>query len=180
MFFTRVAVSMFEFALAVIMSGVVISFTYRIFVHANPDFDMQAEIKKGNTAVGALMAAILFAASMILQQGMSSVVSMFRLHMQAPGQTPFSVWQLLLISVAHLVIALALALLTISVTLRLFGRLTRTELQAGKELERGNLAVGILLGSVVLVASLYVGEGVNSLSKALVPQPTMGRVQILK
>jgi hypothetical protein len=30
------------------------------------------------------------------------------------------------------------------------------------------------------VAALYVGEGVSALSKALVPQPSIGRVQILK
>lgn len=180
MFFTRVLVSIFEFTLAVIMSGVVISLTYRVFIHANPDFNMETEIKKGNTAVGILVAAILFAASMILQRGLSSVVSMFRLHMTAPGQTPFSSLQLALIGLSHLVIALILALLTVSITLRLFGRVTRKTLQAGKELEKGNLAVGVLLSSVVLVAALYVGEGVSALSKALVPQPSIGRVQILK
>lgn len=179
MFFTRVAVSLFEFTLSVLMSGIVIALTYRVFVHANPDFDMDAEIKKGNTAVGALVASILFSASSILRQGMGSVMSMLRLHMQAPGQEPFSLWQLCLISIAHLVMALTLALLTISITLRLFGKLTRP-LQAGKELQRGNLAVGLLLSSVVIVASLYVGEGVSALSKALIPQPTMGRVRILK
>jgi uncharacterized membrane protein YjfL (UPF0719 family) len=179
MFFTRVVISLVQFGLAVVMSGVVIGLTYRIFVNANPDFDMEAEIKKGNVAVGTLMAAIVFSASMILQQGMSAVVSMVRLHLSAPGQNPFSVPQLFLIAAAHLTIALALALVTISVTLRLFGKLARS-LQAGKELERGNVAVGILLSAVVIVAALYVGEGVSALSKALVPQPSMGRVQILK
>ena len=40
MFFTRVVISLIEFGLAVAMSGAVIALTYRIFVHANPDFDM--------------------------------------------------------------------------------------------------------------------------------------------
>ena len=52
MFNTRLIVSVFEFALAVLMSGFVISLTYRVFIKANPDFDMEAEIKKGNAAVG--------------------------------------------------------------------------------------------------------------------------------
>jgi hypothetical protein len=38
----------------------------------------------------------------------------------------------------------------------------------------------LLLSSVVLVAAFYVGEGVSALSKALVPQPAMGRIQIMK
>lgn len=179
MFYTRVVISLVQFGMAVVMSGVVIALTYRIFVHANPDFDMQAEIEKGNVAVGTLVAAIVFAASLILQQGLSSVVSMVKLHLAAPGSTPFEPWQLGLLAIAHLTIALALALVTVSVTLRLFGRLARP-LRAGKELERGNMAVGVLLSAVVIIAALYVGDGVAALSRALVPQPTMGRVQILK
>jgi uncharacterized membrane protein YjfL (UPF0719 family) len=179
MFNTRLIVSFFEFALAVIMTGLVIVITYKIFIKANPDFDMEEEIKKGNAAVGILMAAILFSASMILQKGMTSVVSMFRLYLSAPGESALSLWKIGLISLGHLSMSMLLAVITISVTLRLFGRLDR-ELQAGKELKKGNVAVGILLAGVVLVAALYVGEGVSSISKALVPQPSIGQIEILE
>lgn len=179
MFNTRVIVSLFEFTLAVAMSGVIIALTYRIFVRANPDFDMEDEIKKGNAAVGTLMAAILVSASMILQRGMGSVVGMFRLYVSAPGESPLGLRTLALMCLAHLGLSLLLAVITISVTLRLFGRLDRS-LHAGKELQKGNLAVGILLSGVVLIAALYVGEGVSSISKALVPQPSIGRIEIMK
>lgn len=179
MFFTRVLIGLFEFTLAVVMSGFIIALTYRVFIRANPDFDMELEIRKGNTAVGALVGSILFAASMILQKGMASVVSMVRLHLAAPAEAGFTTWELVLMSIAHLAVSMILALLTISITLRLFGRLTHGW-RPGKELEKGNLAVGLLLSSVVLIASFYVGEGVSSLSKALVPQPTIGHIQILK
>lgn len=179
MFNTRVIVSLFEFALAVLMSGVIIALTYKVFIRANPDFDMEEEIKKGNTAVGALMAAILFAASMILQKGMGAVVSMFRLYISAPGESPFGLWKLAGLCLTHLGVSMLLAVITISVTLRLFGRLDKS-LHAGKELQKGNVAVGILLAGVVLVAALYVGEGVSSISKAMVPQPSIGRIEIMK
>ncbi|MEA3306690.1 MAG: DUF350 domain-containing protein [Elusimicrobiota bacterium] len=179
MFTTRLMVSTFEFLLAVIMTGLVIVITYKIFVRANPDFDMEEEIKKGNVAVGILMAAILFSASMILHKGMESVVSMFRLYMSAPADSVLSLWKIALISLGHLTMSMVLAVITISVTLRLFGRLDR-ELQAGKELQKGNVAVGVLLAGVVLVAALYVGEGVSSISKALVPQPSIGQIEIME
>lgn len=177
MFITRVLVSLFEFILAVFMSGAVIFMTYRVFIQANPDFDMEAEIKKGNVAVGALVASILFAGSMIIKQGMTSVVSIVRMRVSAPTELGFALWQLGLIAVGHLVMSMALAILTVSITLRLFGRLTR-HMEEGKELQKGNMAVGILLSSVVLVAAMYVSEGVSALSKALCPQPTIGRIQI--
>ncbi len=179
MFNTRLLVSFFEFFLAVVMSGFIISLTYRVFIKANPDFDMEEEIKKGNVAVGTLVGAILFAASMILQKGMGSVVSMFRMHISAPGESTMGLGKLALLCTAHLGLSMLLAVVTISVTLRLFGKLVRS-LHAGTELQKGNLAVGIVLGSVVLVAALYVGEGVSAISKALVPQPSIGQIEIMK
>ncbi len=179
MFNTRLMVSFFEFFLAVVMSGFIISLTYRVFIKANPDFDMEEEIKKGNVAVGTLVGAILFAASMILQKGMGSVVSMFRMHISAPGEATMGLGKLALLCTAHLGLSMLLAVVTISVTLRLFGKLVRS-LHAGTELQKGNLAVGIVLSSVVLVAALYVGEGVSAISKALVPQPSIGQIEIMK
>lgn len=179
MFLSRVIVGLFEFLLAVVMSGFVIYITYRTFITANPDFDMEEEIGKGNTSVGILVAAIMFSASTILAKGMEAVVSIFRLHFGAHADTGFTLFQLIAMSLGHLIMSLILAVLTISITLRLFGRLT-AKLQEGKELQKGNVAVGVLLSSVVLIASMYVGEGVSALSKALVPQPSAGRIQIMK
>ena len=180
MFLNRVLVSLFEFTLTVLMSGIVIWLTYVVFVHANPDFDMQAEIKKGNLAVGTLVAAILVAASLILQQGLASVVNIVRVHSIAPSEGGFAHWQLALMCLGHLAIPMMLALITISMVLRLFGRLTRDKIHAGQELQKGNMAVGLLLSSVVLVAAMYVSSGVGALSKALVPQPTIGHIQVMR
>ncbi|HBA59772.1 MAG TPA: hypothetical protein DCZ92_02900 [Elusimicrobia bacterium] len=180
MFTTRVIVSFFEFLLSVVMSGFIIYTTYRVFIKANPDFDMEEEIKKGNVAVGSLVSVILISASLILQKGLGSVVSMFRLYVSAPGENSLGLGKLALLSAGHLGLAMLLAVITISVTLRLFGRLVRSHMHAGKELEKGNLAVGLVLSAVVLVASLYVGEGVSAISKALVPQPSIGQIEIMK
>jgi uncharacterized membrane protein YjfL (UPF0719 family) len=177
MFTTRVVASLFDFGLMVVMSAFVIALTYRIFVKANPDFHMGQEIKKGNVAVGILMAAILISASYILMAGTESSISMFRMHMLAPSEENESLFRIAGLIVAHLSISMMLAVVSISVTLRMFGRLER-ELRAGKELQNGNLAVGVLLAAVVVISSMYVREGVSALSKALTPQPSIGRIEI--
>ncbi len=179
MFNIRIWISVFEFILAVVMTGLVIVITYKIFIRANPDFDMEAEIKKGNAAVGILVATILYCASMMLHKGMETVISMFRLYMSSPAESNVGIVKLIFISLGHLAISMILAVITISVTLRLFGKLDK-KLQAGKELEKGNVAIGILLSSVVLIASLYVGEGIGAVSRALVPQPSMGQIEIMR
>lgn len=179
MFTIRILVSLFEFSLMVVMSAFVIALTYRIFVKANPDFHMGEEIKKGNVSVGILMAAILVSASYILMAGTESSIAMFRMHMLAPSEENESMLRILGLIVAHLSISMLLAVISISVTLRMFGRLER-ELRAGKELQKGNVAVGVLLSAVVVISSMYVREGVSALSKALTPQPSIGHIQIGK
>ncbi|MEK7234211.1 MAG: DUF350 domain-containing protein [Elusimicrobiota bacterium] len=176
---TRVIVSLIHFFMMVLMSGFVIFWTYRTFIKANPDFDMEKKIKEGNIAVGLLVGTIIFSAAQILMAGTDSSIHMIRLHILAPTEENANVLVLLARMSGHLATSMALAVFSISVTLRLFGRLTR-QMEEGKELERGNIAVGILLSSVVLVSSLYIKDGVSSIMKALTPQPSMGRIQVLK
>lgn len=175
----RVVVSLLHFLLMVLMSCLVIFLTYRTFIHANPDFDMEKEIKKGNVATGLLVGTILFCASQILMAGADSSIQMLRLHILAPTEENASVAELIGRIVGHLAASMALAVVSISVTLRLFGRLTR-HMEEGRELEKGNVAVGILLSSVVLVSSLYIKDGVGAIMKALTPQPAMGRIHTQK
>lgn len=176
MFLPRVLTSMMHFTLMVVMSGAVIFITYRVFIKANPDFDMEKKIKEGNIAVGLLVGTILYSASSILMAGADSSIHMMRMHMLAPADDGPSALKLAGLILAHLSVSMLLAVFSISVTLRMFGRLTK-EMEEGKELEKGNIAVGILLSSVVLVSSIYIKDGVGALSKALTPQPSIGRIE---
>ena len=56
MFTTRVLLSLAELLGMIVVSGVIIEVIYRIFLKANPDFDMEEELRRGNVAVGVLMA----------------------------------------------------------------------------------------------------------------------------
>ncbi|MDD2774171.1 MAG: DUF350 domain-containing protein [Elusimicrobiales bacterium] len=182
MYLIKVAAGLFELALMAVMSAVVIYITYRVFVKANPDFNMEEEIEKGNVAVGVLMGGILVSASIMLQRGLAAAVTMFRMQLSSQPDA-FPVWKGALYILGDMALSLSAAVFTISFTLRLFGKMTRRvhpEMRLGAELQRGNAAVGILLAAAVLIAGLYVGEGVSALTKALLPQPSIGRIQIMR
>lgn len=177
MFATRVLVSLFELSMMIVVSALIITQTYRLFVRANPDFHMGEEVKKGNVAIGILVATILVSASYIMMAGTESSVEMFKMHMLAPRGENESLLRIFILMCAHLAVSMTVAIVSISATLRLFGHLER-RFHAGKELQAGNVAVGLLLSAVVLISSVYVREGVSSLSKAMTPQPSIGRVQM--
>jgi uncharacterized membrane protein YjfL (UPF0719 family) len=183
MFFIRLLVSLFELSLMVVMSGVIIYLIYRIFIKANRDFDMEEEIARGNIAVGILVATIMISSALLLEKGLAASVGMFRLSVSAPEELSLPLWQTALLTLCHLTLTLAIALFTVSATLRLFGILARNinpNMHLGDHLKKGNVAVGILLSAVVFIATHYVGEGVSSLTKALVPQPKIGTIEIMK
>ena len=69
------------------------------------------------------------------------------------------------IAVAQLVLGLLLAMASVYLGIRMFDKLTEG-IDEMKELQKGNVAVGILLSSVVIVATLYVAEGVGALRSA--------------
>ena len=179
MFATRLIVSIFEFFITAIMSVMVVYVNYRLFEYSNTDYDHEEELRKGNVAVAILLAALLISSGMMVQKGIYPIVSLFRLYMTSPMENAMSKGQMVLYGIAHLMMSFVLTVLAMSFSLRMFGRLTR-ELRPGQELKKNNAAVGIMLASVVIVVGMYVSEGLGSLSKSLIPQPSIGRIQIMR
>lgn len=179
MFVTRVLVSLFEFFFSAITSVLVIYVTYRVFILANTDFDGEEKIKQGNIAVAILTAAIMVSSSWIIQKGLDSCKSLFKMYMTTPVTEIAGAWGLVFLGLSHLVMAFVLAVVTISGALRIFGRLGK-RMHLGQQLEQGNIAVGILLAGVVIVVSAYMTEGVSSLATSLLPQPSIGHISIMR
>lgn len=179
MFVTRVLVSLFEFVFSAVASVLVIYVTYRVFILANTDFDGEEQIKQGNVAVAILTAAIMISSSWIIQQGLDSCKALFKMYMTTPVSEVAGTLNLLFLGLAQLVMAFVLAVVTISGALRIFGKLGR-RMHLGQQLQQGNIAVGILLAGVVVVVSAYMSDGVSSLAKSLLPQPSIGHISIMR
>ncbi|MFH1724416.1 MAG: DUF350 domain-containing protein [Elusimicrobiota bacterium] len=178
---TRVVVSACELLLTIVMAVLVVFATLRALVRANRDFDEDKEILRGNLAVGILVAALLLASANIMHQAFVPVADTIHLYLTSPLVESTKHWKLAAYAAGNLVLAFVIVVATLSLALRLFGRLTRTkETRPGKELERGNVAVGVILSSVVLIVSLFVGQGVKALSKAIIPRPSVGAMRMMR
>lgn len=179
MFATRLLVSLFEFFTTAALSVLVVYVNYRLFHYTNPDYDHEEEIKKGNTAVAILLAALLYASGLMVQKGIYPVVSLFRLYMTTPLENVLSPWQMALYALAHVGLAFLISTATLSCSLRFYGWLTK-DVRNAEELRQNNVAVGVMLAAVVLVVAMYMSEGMGSLSKSLIPQPSIGKVRIMR
>ena len=186
MFLKHLLVGLFELVLMTFMCGLLIYIIYRVFIKATPEIDMEKELKNGNVAVGILVASIMVSAGIMVQKGLVASVGMFKMSLFAPSEFTLPVWQTALVILGHLILSLAVTVFVLSMTLRLFAHLVRRinpELRAGRlglQLVQGNIAVGLVLSAVMFMTTLYVSEGVSALTKALVAQPSIGTIQIMK
>ena len=177
----KVSVSVGELFITVLMAVGVVFATYRALIHANTDFDEDVEIIKGNLAVGVLVAALLLASANIMHQAFVPVSDTIHLYLSSGLAEATNRGALALYAAGNLAFAFVIVVFTLSFSLRMFGKLARTrDTRPGQELERGNIAMGVILSSFVLIVSLFVGEGVSSISKALIPRPNVGRMQMMR
>lgn len=176
---TYVLLSLFEFGLTAALSVLVIYFHYRMYIITNRDYDAAEELRKGNVAVAVLLAAMLYGGGSIIREGIYPVVNLVRLHFTSPT-LGMSGAEVALIACGHIVLVFAVAIFTISLGLRIWGRLARGAMVWGAELKKGNVAVGIVLAGVVLVLASFMSEGVSHLTKSLIPQPSLGQVEIME
>ncbi|MSP56920.1 MAG: DUF350 domain-containing protein [Myxococcales bacterium] len=176
---TYILVSLFDFLLTGGMSVLVIYVHYRLYIITNSDYDAAEELRKGNIAVAVLLSAMLIGGGMIVKEGIYPVVNLVRLKLTAPTLGLSGV-QVGLFAVGHVFLVFLVAVFTLSMGLRVWGRLARGSMCWGDELKKGNTAVGIVLAGVVLVFSAFMSGGVSHLTKSLIPQPSMGQVEIME
>jgi len=117
------------------------------------EIDEWEEIRKGNHAVAIYMAGIFISVAIIVGPG---IIGLFR-TLDAVG---------IVIGFVQLVLALILAVIMQYVGLSVLGRLTK-EVEEWKELKKGNVAIGIVMASIVIAISTIVAQGVESIVQAI-------------
>ena len=181
---TRLLTSLAELGFLVVISGLIIVLIYQIFLRTGKsDFDAEGAIKKGNIAIGILMATIMVSSALMLQKGLSASMGVFRLTMATPDGTGLQLSETFLLVFSHLILSLIFIALTLFITLNLFSAVNRKinpGIQMHLLLQEGNVAVGIILSAVVLITTIYAGDGISAVTKALVPQPDVGTIRIMK
>ncbi len=178
---THLLLSLFEVVLTILMAVGVVYTNYRLAIRTNPDYDTEVELEKANMGVAILLAACLVSSGLIVKNGIYPVVAMVRLAITSEG-TYLPTTTLIYVAVLQILLVFLTAIITISFSLRLFGKLTR-RVKEGRALRDGNPAVGTVLAAVVFVVALFVSDSMSSLTKSLVPQAplgsTVGTIQIM-
>lgn len=176
MFWTSVLISLAEFVLSFLLAVFIVYWSYKSFDRFNTEFDAQQEIYKGNTAVAILMSALMYGTALIMREAIYPVIGTITVGLTSHEGHSYG---LLAAYVAgHLLLGFLLAVGTVQLALKAFARLNR-EIEEELEIAKGNNAVAILMGAVVIVISLFMQQGVGALTKSMIPQPKLGGLRML-
>jgi len=176
MFWTRLLISLAEFGLSILLSVFVVYWSYKSFIRMNTAFDAEAEIRKGNVAVAVLMASLMYGAALIMRESIYPVTSIITVGLTGGGGHGF--FTLAAYAFGHLILGFLLSIGCVQIALKFFGMLTR-DLDEEGEIARGNTAVAVIMGSVVIIIALFMQQGVSSLTKSLIPQPKLGTLRMM-
>jgi uncharacterized membrane protein YjfL (UPF0719 family) len=145
------------FAMLAVYAGI------RIFDRLTTGIDEIAELKRGNTAIGLLMGAVVIAYATVIAGGVASLTNVV---LGIGSKSPVETGVALLGGLVNLLIGLGLASVAITMAMRIFGKITK-EMDEQAELKRGNVAVAFLLAAILFAVATVISSGVASVGAAI-------------
>jgi uncharacterized membrane protein YjfL (UPF0719 family) len=130
-----------------------------MFDKVTEGMDEWEELRKGNVAVGILMAAVIMAVGNIIS---SSVTGLSGALMHPKLEVAYALQ--VVVAVINLVIGLWIGTYVIGLAIKILDKMTKN-IEEMKEIAKGNVAVAIMVAGVLISVSVVVGQGVESIGK---------------
>ncbi|MCX8202288.1 MAG: DUF350 domain-containing protein [Candidatus Micrarchaeota archaeon] len=137
----------------------------RFYDKMTKGIDEIKELKRGNPAVAIILAALILSIGNIVQQG----VKQFDNILLKGVSLPLFIVSFIL-AIVHLGIVILIAILTIYIAIRILDSMTVGIDELG-EIKKGNVAVAILVASVVYLVSLVVSGAIGDISNLSIFNP---------
>lgn len=151
-------------------------FSFKAFTKLNKGIDEIKALHDNNTAVAILHGCMMIAAAIIIHESLAPAVAGLQMQLFS-GFSMTGFWKFIGLTVGYVAIVLTTTIVTLSVSVKLFLKLTR-DIDELAEIEKNNVSVSIVLGSVLIIMSFFLSSGVESFLSALVPYPSPETIQI--
>jgi uncharacterized membrane protein YjfL (UPF0719 family) len=133
----------------------------RMFDKMTKNINEWKELKKGNVAIGLILATVVYCIASVVGVGVSNLTTGVQ---GAVGVTGALV--ALLVGVLNLLISIGAAVASIYIAIYVLDKIT-VEIDEQKELAKGNLAVAVLVSGVILAVTNVIMSSVPVITKVL-------------
>ena len=162
-----ILVGLLKLALGLVLSMSSIYIGLKMFDRMTPGIDEMEEIKKGNAAVGILMAAVVLSIATVVQSGVSAFG-----HYIVPGMSIGLVALGIAVGILNLAFGLLVAVFTIYLALKILDKIT-VDINETEEFKQGNVAVAIMEAGVLLAVSFVIQAGVSGMTNSSFLDPAV-------
>lgn len=166
LFLIQLGFALFTIILGIIFSMASVYLAIRVYDRITEGIDEIQELKRGNIAVGLLLAAIIYGISSIVAAGVGNLTTLLSFDSLSGSVSASTVLVSLVLGIVQLVVSILVAVIAIYVALRVLDGIT-SEINEMVEIKKGNVAVAILMVSVILAVSLVVSSSLTYLSTVL-------------
>ncbi len=150
-----------QLVISVITAALVAFLSIWLFDKTTRNIDEWNELRKGNVAVGVVLASLIVGVGIILRPGLAPAA----LNLDVgPGN---AVVIRLAVQLIQILIGLLLSVVSIGTALWIFTRLTGS-IDEWAEIGRGNVAIAIVLAGVVIATALIVSTALDAILLMLV------------
>ncbi len=153
-------VGLIQLIIAILLAVVALYIGYSTFSKITKGIDEIQELKKGNVAVGIIIAAIFFAIAIVIQSGVAGIS--IGITNALAGD-----WWSLVAAFIQLILGIILAIATIYLALNILDRLTKG-INEFEELKKGNVAVALMMAGVIVATAVIIQSGVIGITSALI------------
>jgi uncharacterized membrane protein YjfL (UPF0719 family) len=166
MLLANAIVGLLQLLISIIFSVVALYIGFAVLSKITQGIDEEKELAKGNVAVGIIVAAVFVAIALVVQSGVSGLSVGIN---KAVSVGILSIDGLLAIGVAfiQLVLGIVLAVGAIYLALYILDKLT-TGVEEFEEIKKGNVAVALEMGGVIIAVAVIIQSGVIGITAALI------------
>jgi uncharacterized membrane protein YjfL (UPF0719 family) len=166
MLLTNVVVGLIQLIVSIIFAVLALYIGFAVLIKINKNMDEEKELNRGNVAVGIIIAAVFVAIALVVQSGVSGLSVGIN---KALSVGLLSVDGLLAIGVAfiQLILGIVLAVGAIYLALNVLDKLTKG-IEEFEEIKKGNVAVALMMGGVIIAVAVIIQSGVIGITAALI------------
>lgn len=166
-----------QIALSLIVAVFLVYFTSKIFRRLITGINETEELKKNNISVAILNGSIILALILVVKKSIDSSITIFANTLRN-AEAGFSTYlESAFIMLGHIVLGGIIGFTTIYIALQIFMWLTK-DLDELKEIKENNIAVGLLLGIIIVSIALLLEPGIVTVLDSLIPFPPVSLIDV--
>jgi uncharacterized membrane protein YjfL (UPF0719 family) len=160
-----IGLALLKLVIGLVLSMGSIYIGLRAFDRMTPGIEEMEEIKKGNVAVGILMAAVVISIATVVQSGVQSFGNNIAAGMSVP-----MIAIALTISTANLLFSVLVAVFSLYIAMRILDRITE-DINETEEFKQGNVAVAVMEAGVLIAVAFVIQASIGDITSVSLLDP---------